>query len=94
MRQKTNFNSEHLIREVPSYTLTSTSPPRTEREVAVYKVPLVSLLAVLQEIRRGTDVTRADNKGRTALHFAATRGDTNMGRTECYTPTQSYMSYM
>ena len=24
-------------------------------------------------------MTRADVKGRTALHFAATRGDTNMG---------------
>ncbi|CAI8018881.1 Ankyrin repeat domain-containing protein 54 [Geodia barretti] len=33
---------------------------------------------LLQEIRRGVDVTKADSKGRTALHFAATRGDTNM----------------
>jgi hypothetical protein len=33
---------------------------------------------LLQEIRRGVDVTKADIKGRTALHFAATRGDTNM----------------
>ena len=38
--------------------------------------------AVLQEIRRGADVTKPDSKGRTALHFAATRGDTNMGMQE------------
>ena len=42
-------------------------------------VYLVVIHTVMQEIRKGADVTRADNKGRTALHFAATRGDTNMG---------------
>ena len=55
-------------------------PPILSVRLLCIQVPLVSPLAVLQEIRRGTDVTRADNKGRTALHFAATRGDTNMGR--------------
>ena len=49
---------------------------RTHLHVA-YTV--VSYWTVLQEIRKGADVTKADNKGRTALHFAATRGDSNMG---------------
>ena len=43
-----------------------------------------TFFTVLQEIRKGADVTRADHKGRTALHFAATRGDTNMGRDDVH----------
>ena len=36
-------------------------------------------LLVLELLRRGANVTRPDSKGRTALHFAATRGDANLG---------------
>lgn len=38
------------------------------------------LLLVLDLVRKGVDVTRADAKGRTALHFASCRGDANLGR--------------
>ena len=34
---------------------------------------------VLGLVKKGADATVADNKGRTALHFAACRGDANMG---------------
>ena len=34
---------------------------------------------VLDMVRKGVDVTQADKKGRTALHFASTRGDANLG---------------
>ena len=38
------------------------------------------LSVVLDLVRKGVDVTRADTKGRTALHFASCRGDANMGK--------------
>ena len=36
--------------------------------------------AVLALVKRGTDVKKADLKGRTPLHFAACRGDSNVGK--------------
>ena len=39
-------------------------------------------VSVLDLVRKGVDVTRADSKGRTALHFASCRGDANMGKYE------------
>ena len=35
---------------------------------------------VLELIRKGADVTTADSKGRTALHFASCKGDANLSK--------------
>lgn len=53
-----------------SWLLSSLSPPSSLSS---------SLPIVLSLVRKGADVTNADNKGRTALHFAACRGDANLG---------------
>ena len=39
--------------------------------------------AVLDLVRKGANVRAADSKGRTPLHFAACRGDANMGGWVC-----------
>ena len=40
-------------------------------------------IIVLELVKKGANVKTADNKGRTPLHFAACRGDANMGRCMC-----------
>ena len=37
-------------------------------------------LLVLELVRSGANVTRQDSKGRSALHFASTRGAADIGK--------------
>jgi hypothetical protein len=61
----------------------------------VSKTIITNILCVLvlDLVRKGVDVTRADSKGRTALHFASCRGDANMGKFDIFMSTTSLILF-